>query len=331
MMRVCHLEHLPGRRRHAGPGAAREVHGQARARRQLHALHRAGGARDHGAARLPHDRRDGRPRRPARADARRSTTGRRKGLDFSQHPLPARRRAGRRPLLPDRRRTTASTKSLDITTLLELCEPAIERGEKVDADAADPQREPRGRHDHRQRDHAQVRAPTGLPEDTIQLHFKGSAGQSFGAFMPRGMTLHARGRRQRLRRQGAVRRQDHRLSRRQARPSCRGEHHHRQRRALRRDQRRGVHPRHGRRALRRAQQRRAARSSRRVGDHGCEYMTGGRVVVLGPTGRNFAAGMSGGIAYVLDEGGDFAAPLQQGDGRPRASSRTPRRSTRCAA
>ena len=44
-----------------------------------------------------------------------------------------------------------------------------------------------------------------------------------------------------------------------------------------------------------------------VGDHGCEYMTGGRVVVLGPTGRNFAAGMSGGIAYVLDENGDFAA------------------------
>ena len=43
-----------------------------------------------------------------------------------------------------------------------------------------------------------------------------------------------------------------------------------------------------------------------VGDHGCEYMTGGRAVILGPTGRNFAAGMSGGIAYVLDETGDFA-------------------------
>jgi glutamate synthase (ferredoxin) len=42
-----------------------------------------------------------------------------------------------------------------------------------------------------------------------------------------------------------------------------------------------------------------------IGDHGCEYMTGGRVVVLGPTGRNFAAGMSGGVAYVLDEVGDF--------------------------
>jgi len=44
-----------------------------------------------------------------------------------------------------------------------------------------------------------------------------------------------------------------------------------------------------------------------VGDHGCEYMTGGRVVVLGPTGRNFAAGMSGGIAYVLDADRTFAA------------------------
>ena len=61
-----------------------------------------------------------------------------------------------------------------------------------------------------------------------------------------------------------------------------------------------------------------------VGDHGCEYMTGGRVVVLGPTGRNFAAGMSGGLAFVLDEDGSFRArvnpamldqlePLDEGD------------------
>jgi glutamate synthase (ferredoxin) len=42
------------------------------------------------------------------------------------------------------------------------------------------------------------------------------------------------------------------------------------------------------------------------GDHGCEYMTGGQVIVLGTTGRNFAAGMSGGVAYILDEQGDFA-------------------------
>ena len=44
-----------------------------------------------------------------------------------------------------------------------------------------------------------------------------------------------------------------------------------------------------------------------IGDHGAEYMTGGRLVVLGATGRNFAAGMSGGIAYILDEAGDFGS------------------------
>ena len=49
-----------------------------------------------------------------------------------------------------------------------------------------------------------------------------------------------------------------------------------------------------------------------VGDHGCEYMTGGRVVVLGPTGRNFAAGMSGGVAYILDEQGAFPARCNMG-------------------
>ena len=63
-----------------------------------------------------------------------------------------------------------------------------------------------------------------------------------------------------------------------------------------------------------------------IGDHGCEYMTGGRVVVLGKTGRNFAAGMSGGIAYVLDEAGDFADALQPGDGRPGKTRPTPTKS-----
>ncbi len=48
-----------------------------------------------------------------------------------------------------------------------------------------------------------------------------------------------------------------------------------------------------------------------IGDHGCEYMTGGRVVILGQTGRNFAAGMSGGIAYVFDENGDFESNLNK--------------------
>ncbi len=49
-----------------------------------------------------------------------------------------------------------------------------------------------------------------------------------------------------------------------------------------------------------------------IGDHGCEYMTGGAVVVLGPIGRNFAAGMSGGVAYLLDEDRTVAASRQPG-------------------
>ena len=56
-----------------------------------------------------------------------------------------------------------------------------------------------------------------------------------------------------------------------------------------------------------------------VGDHGCEYMTGGRVVVLGKTGRNFAAGMSGGIAYVVDTDGLFARRCNTQHGRARAT------------
>ncbi len=62
-----------------------------------------------------------------------------------------------------------------------------------------------------------------------------------------------------------------------------------------------------------------------VGDHGCEYMTGGRVVVLGATGLNFAAGMSGGVAYVLDEHGALRRPLQHGPRRLRRDHRGGRR------
>ena len=62
-----------------------------------------------------------------------------------------------------------------------------------------------------------------------------------------------------------------------------------------------------------------------VGDHGCEYMTGGRAVILGPTGRNFAAGMSGGIAYVWDPHDRFLAQLQPRHGRAGKGRRRRRR------
>ena len=66
-----------------------------------------------------------------------------------------------------------------------------------------------------------------------------------------------------------------------------------------------------------------------VGDHGCEYMTNGIVVVLGRTGRNFAAGMSGGIAYVLDDQPDVRHPLQPGHRRSRSRCILTRTSTLC--
>ena len=145
----------------------------------------------------------------------------------------------------------------------------------------------------------------GLPDDTIRVNFTGSAGQSFGAFMPRGITLALEGEANdfvgkglsggRLivtpPRNAAFAAEDNVIIGNVALYGATSGAAFI----------RGV-----------AGERFAVRNSgavavvEGVGDHGCEYMTGGRVVVLGRTGRNFAAGMSGGIAYVLDADGSFA-------------------------
>jgi glutamate synthase (ferredoxin) len=195
-------------------------------------------------------------------------------------------------------------KALDNTALLELCEPAIQRKEKVRAriQIKNVNRvvgtivggEITLRH-----------GAAGLPEDTVLIHFQGSAGQSFGAFMPPGMTWKLEGDSNdylgkglsggkiivfppesstfdadtniitgNVALYGATSGEAYISGMAGERFGVRNS---------------GVH---------------AVVES--VGDHGCEYMTGGKVVVLGSTGRNFAAGMSGGVAYVLDEAGDFA-------------------------
>ena len=87
-----------------------------------------------------------------------------------------------------RPRTTASTISLDRRVLLGLCAPALERAAKVNVTIPDTQRQPRRRHDPR-REITKRYGAKGLPDDTINLKFVGSAGQSFGAFLPRGVTL----------------------------------------------------------------------------------------------------------------------------------------------
>ena len=144
----------------------------------------------------------------------------------------------------------------------------------------------------------------GLADGTIRVHFRGSAGQSFGAFVPRGVTFALEGDANDYWGKGLSGGRLAVFPPRQATfvpehnivignvalyGATSGEAYVR-----------GV-----------AGERFAVRNSgahavvEGIGDHGCEYMTGGRVVVLGASGRNFAAGMSGGIAYVLDVDGDF--------------------------
>jgi glutamate synthase (NADPH/NADH) large chain len=195
-------------------------------------------------------------------------------------------------------------KALDLR-LIELAKPALERGEKVAIDM--PIRnvnrtvgtmlsgEIAARYGH-----------DGLPDDTVHLRFAGSAGQSLGAFLARGVTIDVIGDTNDYCGKGLS---GGRICV-QPSPKFRG------------DPRDNIitgnvvlYGAIGGQAFFRgvAGERFAVRNSgaeavvQGVGDHGCEYMTGGTVVVLGMTGRNFAAGMSGGIAYVLDEDESFAS------------------------
>ncbi|MFA5975109.1 MAG: glutamate synthase large subunit [Elusimicrobiota bacterium] len=200
-------------------------------------------------------------------------------------------------------------RSLDRTTLLELCRPAIERGDKVRQKL--PIRNV-NRVVGTMVGSAVTRryGPEGLPEDTIQLHFQGSAGQSFGAFVPKGMTLILEGDANDYIGKGLsggkvivyppkgstfVPEENILIGNVAFYGATAGEAYIR-----------GV-----------TGERFCVRNSgvqavvEAIGDHGCEYMTGGRVVVLGATGRNFAAGMSGGVAYVLDEEGTFPIRCNQ--------------------
>jgi len=146
----------------------------------------------------------------------------------------------------------------------------------------------------------------GLPPDSIVVRFKGSAGQSFGGWLAPGVTFELEGDTNDYTGKGLS---GGVVSVRPSRDM--GEHFVAQENVIV-----GNTVLYGATAGRAffrglAGERFAVRNSgawavvEGVGDHGCEYMTGGRVVVLGPTGRNFAAGMSGGIAYVLDEVGAF--------------------------
>jgi glutamate synthase (NADPH/NADH) large chain len=139
----------------------------------------------------------------------------------------------------------------------------------------------------------------GLPDDTITVAFTGSAGQSFGAFVPRGITLKLTGDANDYLGKG--------LSGGRLVVAPAADSPFEAETQVVAGNVIGYGATGGEIYLRGVVGERfcvrnsgATAVAEGVGDHGCEYMTGGRVVILGPTGRNFAAGMSGGIAYVLD-------------------------------
>jgi glutamate synthase (NADPH) large chain len=196
------------------------------------------------------------------------------------------------------------------TVLLEQARPALERGEQVEI------RMPI-RNVHRtactmlSHEVAKRYGVGGMPDGTIRIHFTGSAGQSFGAFLARGIDVTLEG---------------------DANDGC-GKGLSGGRIVVHPAEGAGFVPEEniaiGNVALYGATsgelfvrgmagERFAVRNSGATtvvegcGDHGCEYMTGGLVVVLGLTGRNFAAGMSGGIAYVLDADGTFETRVNKG-------------------
>jgi glutamate synthase (NADPH/NADH) large chain len=207
------------------------------------------------------------------------------------------------PALPDGaslHRTTSQDHGLERAVdneLIRLCQPAILAGEPVRARL--PIRNVNRTVGTMLGHQVTKQHPQGLPADLIDLTFVGSAGQSFGAFLPRGITLRLEGDANdyvgkglsggRLiirpdRASGFVAEEQIIAGNVIAYGATSGE------------------------VFIRGQvgERFAVRNSgaslvvEAVGDHGCEYMTGGQVVVLGATGRNFAAGMSGGVAYLLD-------------------------------
>ncbi|RQP26384.1 glutamate synthase-related protein [Piscinibacter terrae] len=193
-------------------------------------------------------------------------------------------------------------RALDVK-LIEKCKPAFDKGEKV-------QFMEEARNVNRTvgamlSGELVRRHPEGLPDQTVFIQFEGTGGQSFGAFLSKGITFYLIGDANDYTGKGLS---GGRIA---IRPSI----------DFRGDATKNIivgntvlyGATSGEAFLRGvAGERFAVRLSgatavvEGTGDHGCEYMTGGTVVVLGQTGRNFAAGMSGGIAYVFDEDGKFA-------------------------
>ena len=226
-----------------------------------------------------------------------------KGLDFSKILYKAEPRPGDQIYCVNKQ-DHGLERSLDMQRLVPLCREALESKKKVDIILPIKNTDRTtgtilGYHITRRH------GGRGLPEDTVNIHFNGSAGMSFGAFVPQGVTLTLEGDANDYigkglsggkiivyppRHASFVAEENILIGNVVLYGATAGEAYFR-----------GI-----------AGERFCVRNSgvsavvEGVGDHGCEYMTGGRVVVIGKTGRNFAAGMSGGVAYVLADRDEFA-------------------------
>ena len=230
-----------------------------------------------------------------------------KGLDLS--PILKIPNLEEHPLYKTREQNHSLDDSLDRTTLLPLCKESIESKARVKTNM-------KIKNTNRTvgtilgSEVTKKYGREGLPDDTIQIKFDGSAGQSFGAFLPRGISLSVEGDANDYVGKGLSGGKIIIFPPKNAtfRPeenilvgnvvlygATSGSAFFR-----------GI-----------AGERFAVRNSgaeavvEGVGDHGCEYMTGGRVIILGETGRNFAAGMSGGVAYVYNPKDKFSALCNQ--------------------
>ena len=225
------------------------------------------------------------------------------GLDLTSVLMPANKPHENVGVICSQTQDHGLDKSLDITTLLDQAQPALDSGTPVVIDSPIININ-RTVGTILSNEVAKRYGQAGLPEDTIQINLNGSAGQSLGAFLSHGITIRLEGDANDYVGKGLsggrvviyppkqssfVAEQNILIGNVCLYGATGGEAYFR-----------------GRAAERFCVRNSGAKTVvEGVGDHGCEYMTGGRVIVLGPTGRNFAAGMSGGIAYVWDQAGDF--------------------------
>lgn len=200
--------------------------------------------------------------------------------------------------------------TLDKNTIIRLCAPAINSGKHIEAKLKITNKD-RAVGAMLSSAITKAKGADGLPDESIRLHFIGSAGQSFGAFLAHGVTMYLEG----------------------DSNDYIGKGLSGGRIIVNSPQNADFIPEDnvivgnvafygavfGEAYIRgKAGERFCVRNSgitavvEGIGDHGCEYMTGGRVVILGECGKNFAAGMSGGVAYVYDKKGDFASKCNTG-------------------